>query len=110
MSRSVLPAGYLYVTDAARRLGATDRSVRKLFDRGELAGIRSPGGFRLIEEASLERFRPYLTVTKAAHRIGVSVDTIRQRFDAGELAGFRTAAGHRRIDPDALECDEERVS
>lgn len=100
---SILPAGYLYVTDAARRLGATDRSVRKAFDRGDLAGIRSPTGYRLIEVASLERFRRHLTVTEAAHRLGVSINTIRTRFDHGDLPGYRTTAGHRRINPEAVD-------
>jgi excisionase family DNA binding protein len=94
------------VSDAARRLDATDRAVRKLFDRGELAGMRSPGGYRLIEAESLERFRRHLTVTEAAHRLGVSIDTIRSRFDLGDLAGYRTDAGHRRIAPEALEQQE----
>lgn len=103
MSRGVLPAGYLYVTDAARRLGVTDRTVRLLVDRGELDSARTSGGYRVIAEASLEGFRPHLTITEAAQRLGVSVDTIRSRFDLGELTGYRTASGHRRISPESLD-------
>lgn len=97
---SVVPAGHVKLGVAARRLEASERTVRGLFDRGELEGIRSAGGFRLITEASLERYRRYLSVTQAAHRLGVSPGEVRRRFDAGELEGYRTPAGARRISPD----------
>lgn len=100
MTPAVIPAGYVTVGVASRRLETSDRTVRGLFDRGELDGTRSPGGFRLIAEASLEKFRLHLTVTQAAHRLGVSADEVRRRFDAGALAGYRTPSGARRIAPD----------
>lgn len=96
----VTPDGYVKTGVAARRLEASDHTVRGLFDRGELDGVRSPGGYRLIALASLEQYQRYLTVTQAAHRLEVSSKEVRRRFDAGELEGYRTQTGARRIRPD----------
>lgn len=95
---------YVRVAVAARQLGLSAETVRLLFDRGELAGIRSETGYRLIDVDSLSSYRDRrpLTVSEAAIRLGVSRETITKRFDAGELAGHRTAAGHRLIDPEGL--------
>lgn len=102
MTKPVVPEGYVKVSAAARLLECSDRAVRGLFDRGELAGTRSASGYRLIEEDGLRRYRPHLSVNETARRLGISTDTVRQRFDAGELVGYRTAAGARRIDPESL--------
>lgn len=95
---------YVRVAGAARQLGLSAETVRLLFDRGELAGIRSPTGYRLIDVDSLAVYQDHrpLTVSEAAIRLGVSRETVTKRFDAGELAGHRTPAGHRLIDPAGL--------
>lgn len=97
-----LPDGYVYVSEAARQMNSTDRTVRGMVDRGELDSIRSSAGYRLVSTDSIARFRRHLTVAEAARIMGVSAETVRYRFDTGELRGFRTAAGARRIDPDSL--------
>ena len=95
---------YVRVALAARLLQRSAETVRLLFDRGELAGVRTETGYRLIEIESLERYRDTrpLTVSEAASRLGVSRETITKRFDSGELAGHRTPGGHRLIDPAGL--------
>lgn len=95
---------YVRVAVAARQLRLSAETVRALFDRGEITGIRSETGYRLIDVDSLAAYRDRrpLTVSEAAIRLGVSRETITKRFDAGELAGHRTAAGHRLIDPAGL--------
>lgn len=105
MSAKPLPAGYLYVSEAARVIDTTDRTVRGMFDRGELVGVRSPSGYRMIEAAALAGFRRHVSVKQAAKLMGVSADTVRLRFDAGLIDGFRTAAGARRIDPESLDLE-----
>jgi excisionase family DNA binding protein len=95
---------YVRVAEAARQLTLSAEKVRELFDAGELSGIRSESGYRLIDVYSLLQYRDTrpLTVSQAAIRLGVSRSTITKRFDAGELAGHRTAGGHRLIDPAGL--------
>lgn len=95
---------YVRVAAAARQLRLAAETVRILFDRGELAGIRSPTGYRLIDIESLNAYQDHrpLTVSEAAIRLGVSRETVTKRFDSGELAGHRTPAGHRLIDPAGL--------
>jgi excisionase family DNA binding protein len=97
-------AKYVHVAVAARQLGLSAETVRMIFDRGELAGIRSETGYRLIDVDSLTSYRDRrpLTVSEAASRLGVSRETVTRRFDSGELAGHRTPAGHRMIDPAGL--------
>jgi excisionase family DNA binding protein len=101
---TAISAKYVRVAAAARQLRLSAETVRLLFDRGELAGIRSDTGYRLIDVDSLKTYRDRrpLTVSEAATRLGVSRETVTKRFDAGELAGHRTAAGHRLIDPAGL--------
>jgi len=97
-------AKYVRVAGASRQLGCSAETVRLLFDKGALAGIRTEKGYRLIDVDSLQHYRDHrpLTVSEAAMRLGVSRETITKRFDAGELAGHRTPAGHRLIDPASL--------
>jgi excisionase family DNA binding protein len=94
----------LRVADAARKAGLAESTIRSLFDKGVLTGIRSETGYRLIDIDSLDRYREnrYLSVSQAAHRLGLSEDAITKLFDAGELAGHRSPAGHRLIDPAPL--------
>jgi excisionase family DNA binding protein len=95
---------YATVAVAARLLNLSAETVRGLFDRGALDGIRSDAGYRLIDMDSIENYskRKHLTVSEAATRLGVSRETVTKRFDTGELGGYRTPAGHRLIDPAAL--------
>jgi excisionase family DNA binding protein len=101
---ATMTAQRVRVAVAARQLGASAQQVRVLFDRGELTGVRTAKGYRLVDLASIEAYRAkrYLTVSQAACQLGVSRETVAKRFDAGELAGIRSAAGHRLIDPAAL--------
>lgn len=75
-----------------------------MFDRGELTGIRSQAGYRLIDMESINSYRDrrHLTVSEAASRLGISQRDVRVLFDAGRLAGYRTPAGNRLIDPAGL--------
>lgn len=95
---------YVKVAVAARQLQKSEQSIRAMFDRGDLTGIRSANGYRLIDMDSVQRYRDrkFLSVQEAACRLGVSRETVAKRFDAGELAGHRSPAGHRLIDPEAL--------
>lgn len=97
-------AQYATVAVAARQLRLSAETVRHLFDRGVLTGMRSDAGYRLIDIDSIATYskRKHLTVSEAATRLGVSRETVTKRFDAGELAGYRSPAGHRLIDPAAL--------
>lgn len=95
---------HVRVKAAARELDLSAETIRLLFDRGELAGIRSESGYRLIDMESINSYRDrrHLTVSEAAHRLGVSHHDVRVLFDGGRLAGYRTSAGHRLIDPAGL--------
>lgn len=102
MTQPALPDGFLLVSQAARRMGASERHVRELYDSGVISGIRTPTGYRLIDPVSLENYRPYLSVHSAACELGVAESAVREMFDSGRLRGFRTPRGHRRIDPDSV--------
>ena len=47
---------FLTVAQAAKRIGVTGETVRKMYDRGELDGTRTIYG-RAISKASVERAR-----------------------------------------------------
>ncbi len=101
---TVTGTGFVRVAVAARELGLAAGTVRVLFDRGDLNGIRSETGHRLIDMESISSYRQrrFLSVSETAARLGISRETVTKRFDAGELAGRRSAGGHRLIDPAAL--------
>jgi excisionase family DNA binding protein len=44
------------ISEAARIAVASEDSVRRWFDTGQLAGFRTSGGLRLIDRASIEAF------------------------------------------------------
>lgn len=51
---------YLDVSQAARLLGVHEETVRRLFDTGELTGMRTrpgPGGHRRPSRTSVEAYR-----------------------------------------------------
>lgn len=79
-------------------------TIRLKFDAGEIAGVRTSSGQRLIDAESLDapEFRD-LTVSAAARRLGKSTDTVRRLLDEGEIDGYRTAAGHRRLVPTSID-------
>lgn len=103
---TIAPPRYLRVAAAARQLQLSVHTVRSLFDRGILSGIRTTTGQRLIEIASINAYieTRFLSVSEAARRLDVSRETVMKRFDSGELAGHRSPAGHRLIDPSSLSC------
>lgn len=97
-------SNYLTMSAAARRLGISIDTCRRKFDDGELVGVRTTAGYRLVDPDSLEqRPRSFLTVTEAARLLDRSEVTVRTWFDTGRLRGFRTPAGHRRIDPEGVD-------
>ena len=51
------PVEYLTPQEAAAELGFVAETVTKWFDEGLLTGIRSPGGHRRIERASVEALK-----------------------------------------------------
>lgn len=95
---------WLTVSQAAHRTGRCVATIRLKFDAGEITGVRTPSGHRLIDAESLDapEFRD-LTVSAAARKLGKSADTVRRLLDDGEIDGYRTKSGHRRLDPTSIE-------
>lgn len=56
------------VSEAARRAGTSEDTIRRKFDTGELAGVRTAGGLRLIDRAALEAFADGLAESRKARR------------------------------------------
>lgn len=95
---------WLTVSQAAHRTGRCAATIRLKFDAGEISGVRTANGHRIINAASLDapEFRD-LTISGAARRLGKSADTVRRLLDDGLLNGYRTDAGHRRVVPDSID-------
>lgn len=105
-----VPDEYLPMGQAAMVTGYSPATIRVLFDRGELAGMRDNRGRRFIDPAGIEAFRGSVTIGEAVRLCGLSAQTLRRRFDEGSLAGFRTTTGNRRISRAALaEMNKDRI-
>jgi excisionase family DNA binding protein len=61
-------AQIMTVGEAARAAIVSDDTIRRAFDAGELAGVRTAGGLRLIERAALEAFACERAEHRAAKR------------------------------------------
>lgn len=48
-------AEYITPGEAADRLGVTRDTIRRYVDNGQLSGIRTPGGQRRIDAASIQK-------------------------------------------------------
>ncbi len=46
----------MMVSEAARRAEVSEDTIRRLFDRGILAGVRTSGGVRLLEPGAVDAF------------------------------------------------------
>jgi len=58
--RTVGDEEFMTVPDAAKLLGVSEETVRKLFDAGQITGMRTrpgPGGHRRPSRASVEAYR-----------------------------------------------------
>lgn len=90
----------LSVTEAARILGISARTVRRLVDRGALKAARV-GGITVILRSELrratgldtaqpfERLTPLLAPLEAAARLGCSPAQLRHLVEAGQLPPVR---------------------
>lgn len=99
---ATVPDGYLPMGEACVVTGYSPATIRVLFDRGELAGVRDNRGRRFIEPTGVEMYRTSVSIGEAVRISGLSAQTLRRRFDEGTLAGFRTTSGNRRISRAAL--------
>jgi len=46
----------LTVSEAARKLGVSENTVRRLCDEGAIASARTPAGYRVIDPVALESY------------------------------------------------------
>jgi len=46
----------MMVAEAARRADDSEDTIRRLFDRGALAGVRTSGGVRLLDPGAVDAF------------------------------------------------------
>ncbi len=88
--------GRLQIGDVAERTGLSLRSVRYYEEVGLLpAAERSPGGFRLYDDAAVQR----LLVIKQMKPLDFSLDEMRELLDhLDELASTPTAARRRQVE------------
>ena len=60
---------YISILDAAKLLGLGVSSVRGLFDAGEIAGMKTPGGHRRLLRKDVQRLYAELHQQQSAGRI-----------------------------------------
>lgn len=96
MTDSVKTRGLMQIGDVADRTGLSLRSVRHYEEVGLLPPAeRSPGGFRLYDEAAVQR----LLVVKQMKPLEFTLEEMRELLDhVDELATSPTAARRREIE------------
>jgi excisionase family DNA binding protein len=59
--------------EAARAAEVSDDTIRRAFDAGELAGMRTASGLRLIDRAALEAYARARAEKRAAERRAATI-------------------------------------
>ena len=83
-----LPAPDLTVRETAAELNCTEKNVRNLIDRGDLAAIRYGTRFVRIPRAALDAFRTaHSTITPAQQRAALlGEETVRAAAESADAA------------------------
>lgn len=94
------------IGEAAKILGVSHQTLRRLDSQGKLAVTRSGAkGKRFFSRRELQNYQEnrLFSISEAAELLNLSIAQIRQLEDEGELIPTRTTAGQRQYDKKSLE-------
>ena len=81
------PASALTVRDAAARLGVTPRTLKYYEELGVVVPVRSEGGYRLYEQADLDKLARVLRMRSLGFSLPVITAMLQQPMDAPAEGG-----------------------
>ncbi len=89
----------------ARFLGISGTALRNLTESGQIAAVRTQGGWRRyrVEDVVHAEEIAYLTTGQVARELGVHPGTVKRWEATGRLEGVRTSGGRRRFTRATLE-------
>lgn len=107
------------IIEAAKILGISPDTLRRLEKRGKISIQRDTSGRRIYSQVDIEAIRRItrksgsdsdaITIHDAAKILGVSVDSLRRWEKQGKIRGFRTPGGHRRYSLNEIDTVKDSV-